>query len=275
MAGLAQTNPQLSAVSAGNENLDAETSDSWTFGLVYDANWVESVGWIDGLTGSIDYYNLEIDDAIQGRDPGDVIDACVETLDPFFCDLTPRTSSGQLDVVDNQLQNIGKIDASGVDIMIDYGSPETRFGTFGVQVNATYLNEYTEKTLNPDGSLTSTERTGTHTDETFARAFPDWRTTTRVTWGLGRWNGNMAFRWTDEMTTDDGSKLDSVTFADLQVSYTPDFADDRVTFAVGFNNVFDEDPPVCFPCGVIGLSTVSHDLPGRIGYIRASYNAGN
>jgi len=44
-----------------------------------------------------------------------------------------------------------------------------------------------------------------------------------------------------------------------------------VTLTMGFNNVFDEDPPLCFPCGVIGLSTVSHDLPGRVGYVRFSY----
>ena len=37
------------------------------------------------------------------------------------------------------------------------------------------------------------------------------------------------------------------------------------------NNVLDEDPPVCFPCGVIGLSTVAHDLPGRVGYLKVSY----
>jgi hypothetical protein len=31
---------------------------------------------------------------------------------------------------------------------------------------------------------------------------------------------------------------------------------------------------VCFPCGVIGLSTVSHDLPRRVGYVEFSYGLG-
>lgn len=60
-------------------------------------------------------------------------------------------------------------------------------------------------------------------------------------------------------------------FSDLQVSYNPNIVNDSVMLTLGFNNVFDEDPPVCFPCGVIGLSNVSHDLPGRIGYVRLSY----
>lgn len=55
----------------------------------------------------------------------------------------------------------------------------------------------------------------------------------------------------DEMELEDRTtKLDSVVFSDLQVSY---------------------NPPVCFSCGVIGLSNVSHDLPGRIGYVKLSY----
>ncbi len=269
--GLAQTNPQLSAVSAGNANLVAETSDSWTAGIVYSPGWADGVSWIEGLTSTIDFYNLEIDDAVQGRDPADVITACVNTLNSEFCDLTPRTSSGQLGVVDNVLQNIGGIEASGFDVMLDYLGPETRSGQFGVRINGTHLSDYTEITRNVDGTSTANDRTGTHTDETFARAFPELKVTTTVNWNRDRWNGNLAFRWTDDMETDGGGKLVSVMFTDLQVQYTPSYFDDAVKFTVGFNNLLDEDPPVCFPCGVIGLSTVAHDLPGRVGYLRVSY----
>ena len=145
------------------------------------------------------------------------------------------------------------------------------FGQFNAGVNATHLGEYLESTFNPDGSQSETDRTGTHTDETFPRAFPDWRAVTTVDWNYERWSANMAFRWTDEMTLDGGEKLDSAMFTDLQVRYNPPYLDDNLTLAIGFNNLLDEDPPVCFPCGVIGLSTVSHDLPGRIGYIRVPY----
>jgi iron complex outermembrane receptor protein len=85
----------------------------------------------------------------------------------------------------------------------------------------------------------------------------------------------MAFRWIDEMELDGGGTLDSAMFSDVQVSYVPAMAKDSVTLTAGFNNVFDEDPPVCFPCGVIGLSTVAHDLPGRVGYVRLSYELKN
>ena len=101
--------------------------------------------------------------------------------------------------------------------------------------------------------------------------FADWRAVTTVDWNMDRWSANLAFRWMDDMILEYGSKLDSAMFTDLQVRYNPEFMDDALTVAIGFNNLFDEDPPVCNPCGVIGLSTVSHDLPGTVGYIRVTY----
>jgi iron complex outermembrane receptor protein len=270
--GLAQTNPQLSAVSAGNANLTAETSDNWTVGLVYSASWVEEhIDWFEGFTLSIDYYNVEIEDAIQGANPGDVITACVNTLDPVFCDAAPRTSSGRPDVVQNPLQNIGAIEASGFDFMANFVSRQSDYGQFGLTVNATYLDEYIEVTNNADGSQTINDLTGRHTDETFQRAFPEWRAAMTIDWSMKRWGGALIFRWIDDMTLDSGSTLDSAFFTDLQFSFSPSLADDTYVVSIGVNNLFDEDPPVCDACGVIGLSNVVHDLPGTVGYIRFTY----
>ncbi|MDX1516631.1 MAG: hypothetical protein R3288_07320, partial [Woeseiaceae bacterium] len=135
----------------------------------------------------------------------------------------------------------------------------------------TGLSEYEERTENPDGSISVNDLKGRHTNETFARAFPELRTTTTIDWMRDRWAGSLVFRWVDEMTSANGSKIDSVVFTDLRASYRPPILDDALSVTIGFKNLLDEDPPVCNPCGVIGLSTVSHDLPGRIGYLRVSY----
>jgi len=268
--GLAQINPQLSALSIGNEQLKPEESDNITAGIVYSPAWSEGQAWSDGITLSLDYYSVEITDAVQGLSPGELIDACVETLDPTFCANTPRTSSGQLDTVQNELQNLGAIDASGVDIAFSYLSPETSIGTFTLDVDATHLAEYKETTNNPDGTQSVNDLTGTAPDETFFRAFPEWRAVTSVGWALNRFTGSLRFRWFDEMDND-GSKLDSAMFTDLRLSWNPGFANDSMTITLGFNNVLDEDPPVCQNCGVIGFNPVVHDIPGRVGYLRFSY----
>ena len=269
--GLAQINPQLSAVSTGNAALSPESSDNITFGFVYSPEWSTELSWSEGMTLSIDYYSVEIEDAVQGRSPGELITACVDTLDPFFCDGVPRTPSGQVGLVQNQLQNIGGIDASGLDIMFNYMAPETSLGQFSLRVNATHLSEFQERTSNPDGTESVNDLTGRHPDETFFRAFPEWRMVTGVDWIKDRLSGGLTIRWVDDMLLDSGSTLDSVAFTDLRFTYNPDFMGDALTLSLGFNNVFDEDPSVCDACGVIGMSPVSHDLPGRVAYLRVSY----
>lgn len=258
----------VSAISAGNENLSAETSDSFTAGVVWNKEF--GARWIEGMTLSLDYYDLSIDDAIQSAIPADIVVACVNTLNPFFCDRVPRGPTGVLGVVDNQLQNIGGIDASGADIALRYVGPETDFGQFNASVTATYLDDYTETVERADGTIVSTNRTGTHTNETFQRAFPEWRAVTSVDWMLDRWSANLAFRWTDSLTDANGGEVDSAMFTDLRVSYNPSFGGDAVSISVGFRNLFDEDPPL-LATSTIGMSNVLHDLPGRVGYVRFSY----
>ena len=266
--GFVQSNPQLSAVSAGNAALSAETSESFTLGVVWSADFDRR--WIARLSASVDYYGVTIADAVQGRSPADVLAACVDTLDPAFCDLAPRTSNGALDVIDNQLQNIGGIEAAGFDVRVTYAAPAWPIGQISATFDATFLGDYTERTENVDGTESVTERAGTHTNETFQRAFPELRWAATVDWSKDRWDGALGLRWTDSLTLAGGSEVDAVLFTDVSLSYTPGL-NGSWTATVGFNNVLDEDPPLCFPCGVIGMSTVVHDLPGRVGYFRLAY----
>ncbi len=267
---LAQRNPQLSAISAGNRALIAETSDNVSLGVVYSPSWVESVNWIGGLTFSLDYYDLTIDDAVQGRDPGDIVTACVDTLDPFFCNAVERTASGNVNLVDNQLQNIGSIEASGYDFGLRYSGPETHIGTFGFTTNATFLDNYTEFTANPDGTFTETDRTGTITNETFQRAWPELRFTSTLDWNRKAWGSSLTFRYVDDLLQPSGNTLDSRFYTDLRVRYKTEVLGSKTTFVLGVNNLLDEDPAICDSCGVINMSPVVHDLPGAVGYLRLS-----
>jgi iron complex outermembrane receptor protein len=221
---------------------------------------------------SVDYYDLEIEDAIQGRDPADVVTACVETLDPFFCNAVERTSTGLINLVDNQLQNIGGVEASGGDVAFNLRVPTDGWGRFDFGVLATWLAEYTELTLNPDGSLTEVEREGTITNETFQRAFPELRALATVDWNFNRWSSGVALRYVDEMEQPVGGALDSRLFTDVQTRYVLPYKDDAMTVVLGSNNVLDEDPSACLSCGVIGMSPVAHDLPGRVIYARLLFD---
>ena len=265
-AGLTQINPQLSAQSRGNEDLQAETSDSSTFGVV----WSPQIVWGERLTFSVDFYDLEIEDAIQGRSPGELITACVLTLDPVLCAGVPRSAtSGRIGVVNNQLQNIGAVESSGYDFSALWRSNGGPNGSLSLRVNATVLDEYVEIVPNPDGSETKTERTGTHTNETFERAFPELRLAGTLGWEASdqRWSGSLTLRHVGDMEDADGGDLDSVSFLDSQITWA---YSDAVSFTFGLNNLLDEDPPVFAP-STSGISLVSHDIPGTSAYLRLRY----
>ena len=265
-----QRNPQLSARSAGNEDLVAETSDNLSFGLVYSANFDKS--WIEGLTVSIDWYDLDIDDAVQGRNPGDVLDLCAETLDEVACANISRSVTGAISIVNNQLVNIGGIEASGIDFALNYIAPSTGIGQFNVRLMATYLDDYTEITNNADGTQTSTDLTGTITDQTFQRAFPEWRINAQVGWIRDHWDGGVGFRWVDSLVQPSGDVLSSELYTDVHLSYRINPDSEGFTFTVGANNIFDNDPAVCLnTCGSTNMSAVVHDLPGVVAYFRVSY----
>ena len=220
---------------------------------------------------SADFYDVSIEDAVQGRDPGDVVTACVNTLDPFFCDAVERASSGLINLVDNQLQNIGSVEAAGADFVFRWRSEPSNAGQFDLAFSATYLDEYLELTNNPDGSLTTTDRTGTITNETFQRAFPEWKMLTTLDWTRRRLGGSLAVRWVDDMVQTSMETLDSRFFTDVQFRYRPKVKDDALKFVLGVNNIFDEDPAVCNACGVIGMAPIVHDLPGTLVFVRLEW----
>ena len=265
-----QRNPQLSAVSSGNEDLIAETSDNYSIGFVYSNNFNQN--WIEAVTISADWYDLTIEDAIQGQDPGNVLDACAETLDPVACSNIDRSASGAVGLVNNRLVNIGSIEASGLDLGLNYLAPATDIGQFDIKVNATYLDNYTEITNNADGSKTVNDLTGTITDQTFQRAFPEWRANTRFGWTREQWNAGVTFRYIDSVLQPSGDVLSSRTFTDARVSYAFSADGEGFTLAIGANNIFDKDPAVCLnTCGSINMSPVLHDLPGTFAYVRVTY----
>lgn len=265
-----QRNPQLSAVSSGNEDLVSETSDNWSVGFVYSDNFNQN--WIEAITFSADWYDVTIDDAIQGQNPGNVLDACAETLDPVACSNIDRSASGAIGLVNNRLVNIGTIEASGLDLGLNYLAPATSIGQFDVQVNATYLDNYTEIVSNSDGSKTVDNLTGTITDQTFQRAFPEWRATSTIGWTLEQWNAGVTFRYVDSVEQPSGDTLKSRTYTDVNLAYSFNPDGEGFTIALGARNVFDKDPSVCLStCGSINMSPVLHDLPGTFGYLRVTY----
>ncbi|MCA3255954.1 MAG: TonB-dependent receptor, partial [Alphaproteobacteria bacterium] len=122
---------QANATFGGNVNLDTETADTYTVGLVLQPGGVAS-----GLTVTVDYYNIKVKDAIATATPGDVLAAC--NLTPSItaaqaasaaCTsirrsgttgaLSGSAASGVLGLP-TPFTNLGLLKTDGVDLTVDY-----------------------------------------------------------------------------------------------------------------------------------------------------------
>lgn len=292
-----QPNGQISVVTGGNIELEPETADSYTAGIVYSPSWAENLSWASRLDFEFTYYRHELDGAIQAIDAQTQLNACVASLDPNFCGGIGRAFTGGINNFQNRLTNIGGIETDGFDFKINYSSPETSIGRFDVNWSATYVDQYDELLLNPndpDGFL----RRPLDGIEDNDRGIPEWQSNLIVSWSYGNWAASWTVRFIDSLSepcTDfrDGSDisltnlglcsdpnfddnslsrntLDSTFYNDVQVSYSTKIGEYGLTFTGGVNNVFDEDPPLCFSCSLNGFDVTTHDLPGQFWYLRTA-----
>ncbi|MBA3562806.1 MAG: TonB-dependent receptor [Gammaproteobacteria bacterium] len=292
-----QVNPQISVVTGGNPALEPEESDSMSFGVVYSPEWVQNVNWIDNLDLEFTYYDHEIDGAITAVDAQGQLDSCVTTLDPGFCNGINRSPSGAIAGFSNRLTNIGGIETSGYDFVLTYQSPDTNFGRFGLQWQTTYVDEFIQIILDPTSpsGFQDVELDGLEQND---RAIPQIKSNASVSWNLGNWGAAYTARYikdVDESCSDflDGTpnsftnlglcsdpnfddqsmsinSLGSTVYHDLQVSFGPPQVD-QLQITLGVLNLTDKDPPVCLSCSLNGYDPSTYDIPGRFGYIRASF----
>ncbi|MFY8299736.1 TonB-dependent receptor domain-containing protein [Pseudoalteromonas sp. SS15] len=102
-------------ISGGNPNLKVESSESLTVGLVMNP--------IDDLTFSIDYYDIEIIDAISSLRVQTVANNCVDgpELDPTFCgQVTRDPKTLEITQVESGELNTAKLELKGVDFDLKY-----------------------------------------------------------------------------------------------------------------------------------------------------------
>ncbi|MDB5705258.1 MAG: TonB-dependent receptor [Sphingomonas bacterium] len=117
----------LEIVSGGNPNLRAETSDSFTYGGVY------SPSYVPGLSISVDYYNIKVNDVITAPSAQQIVDACYDapTLTNPFCGLFQRAGAqggpaGEVpfEILEGTLQqtllNYASLKVRGIDVDISY-----------------------------------------------------------------------------------------------------------------------------------------------------------
>lgn len=118
----------------GNIELNPETADTITVGLVFTPT--------NNLNFSIDYWDVEIEDAITSFDPTDVLNNCVDSasLDAGFCGLVTRDSGGQITDISVENINAAKFTGRGVDVDVNYGL-QLQDSQLSFSLQASYLDD--------------------------------------------------------------------------------------------------------------------------------------
>ena len=97
---------QYNGLVGGNPDLQPEVADTWTVGVVLQPRFIPRFA----LT--VDWFDINIDGAIQGIGQDTILATCVATADPTFCGLVHRDNLGSLwrsanGFVEDLQQNIG------------------------------------------------------------------------------------------------------------------------------------------------------------------------
>ena len=140
----------------GNDQLNPEEAESLSIGLIYTPS--------PDFHLTVDFWNMEITDAITTFDPSDLLLNCVNgnALNPLFCDLITRDGSGQINSIQSKSINANKFTAEGTDAEIHY-TTDVAGGSLNFSVKGTYIGkrDFQQNPDDPDDIVKQAGEVGT------------------------------------------------------------------------------------------------------------------
>lgn len=255
----------------GNPNVDPETSDSWSAGLVWQV--------MEGLSVTIDYYDISIEDAIASTSRSTVVRRCFETelasFDPTCGGNVLRDANGALVEVHSGTSNENDIDTSGFDVELAY-KVALGEGEFTANLLWNHTREYV---------ITGIE-SGDSVDYAGEVLTPDNRANLNMTysimdwgfsWRMRYWDSsvdsveNQNYNFTNFSPLEKYNNFPTMIYHDISAVY---YLSDNTDVSLVIRNAFDKQPPVANQSSVnggTGINTVSeaYDVTGR--YFQASF----
>jgi len=274
MATFEQSNAQIDALAGGNPNLQEETADTMTVGFVWQPQFA------DRLSVSVDYFDIEVADAIAAIDPSIVVSRCFNdndanpSYDPnnFFCSLFGRNiATSEIEDLLEIQNNIGGIRTSGVDLQVDYGFDIGAAGTINLNAVATWMEKFEQQELPGDAFIDYAGSIGDDPGDALA----DFKAALTTVWSFRDFTTSLRARYLPSMILEDtvisGSTdpgVDSIVYVDLSTAWQ---VNDGLGIRVGIENLTDEDPELYSPDIDSGTDPSTYDVIGRRYFVSATY----
>ena len=261
---------------SGNPDVKPEVADNWSIGAVFTPRF------IPGLSASIDYYDIQIEDAIGTLHQQQVADLCFIENVQEQCDniiTSPVDGVEQIDVILVAPFNFAKQRSRGVDIEATYDFPLDEWfdrDVGSLSVRGLFTN-YLESTID-NGIGLPTETQGTN--GAYAASFgpPDWLYRLSAMYQIDALTLNLVGRGvssgtyndrsyigcssncppsTPEAVTINDNHIDGAFYVDASANYAFDIGgDNTLALQLTVVNLMNEDP-VLVANGPSGRSTAA------------------
>jgi iron complex outermembrane receptor protein len=267
---------QYNSLIGGSLELEPEESDTYSVGFVYSPSFIE------GLTITADWYDIDVKKAISEIEPETTLLLCIETGE--FCDLVRRGQNDTLwlglatatNGISALTQNIGFFRVRGIDAEVTYNLDVGDWGRVSFSNVLGWIDSWKQEEFEGAG-VESCEGVyggscGAPTVKLRNRFQAIWMTPWDVSLNLG-------WRHIDSVnqvgTNLPPTKLNSRNYIDISGIWSPKQWE-WLNVRAGVNNVFDKRPPFV-PQGVTARENGNtypgrYDALGQYWFVGASVN---
>ncbi len=249
---------RIDGLIGGNQNLKPETAKTKTVGAVFTPSFAP------GLSMTVDYYDIKVDDAIATLGRNFTIQQCLLTGTPVFCSNVFRDpNTGFITRVNAQLINVASLANRGVDFALIYGRslhllPDDRLS---VNVNWTHLinNKQQASPADPVQDFAGTFGRGFSRDSVFMRSSYKFGIVT-LGWQTNYLSGGPFTRGFGVFGDPRVNALNEVKdywLHDAQLRFDPT---NKISVYFNVDNVFDKKPQL-LPGALFGTPTGLETAP--------------
>ncbi|QFU76254.1 TonB-dependent receptor [Halioglobus maricola] len=250
---------------SGNPELETEVADTYTLGVVWTPPSVT------GLSVTLDYYDIEITDAISAINPYPAFQLC--WVDQAFCQGIERAPEGQVTRFFGTYYNTDSLQTNGIDLAFTYTwshqAPWAWPSSLGVSVAANWLHSFELV-----GNVGSWERAGRFGSPCRA-VLPDYRSLSSIHYNTGPLSATLSWQWLDgaenagDLLTPPGAtpapqavpELASESYFDLTLGW---LASERLSLNFAVINLTDTTPPLLgHNASHANTNSATYDVLGR------------
>ena len=225
------------------------------------------------LTLTLDYFNIEIDNAIETVPGSTKLSVCYNSpgLSHIFCrpsSFTRDPRTGEINFLSSQPENAAQQKVAGLDFGAMYD-----FSLFGwassLTADVSRLNRFDVAPF-PGGEIIEYAGKITGGRGSYAK----WRSTASLTASNGPWSGSYTVQYigkADDINAapeDIGSRAPSIAYHNASVKYAFNKA---MALSFGIDNLFDKRPPYIQSWTDGNTDTMTYDLLGRRWHVRLGY----